>query len=53
MFEGAYTALVTPFKNDKIDYDLLTKAVKKRSVSTLFIFKIFFIFGILQFSYDG
>ncbi|HOP29619.1 MAG TPA: 4-hydroxy-tetrahydrodipicolinate synthase [Spirochaetota bacterium] len=28
MFEGAYTALVTPFKNDKIDYDALEKHIE-------------------------
>lgn len=28
MFEGAYTALVTPFKNEKIDYDALEKHIE-------------------------
>ena len=28
MFEGAYTALVTPFKNNKIDYDALEKHIE-------------------------
>lgn len=28
MFEGAYTALVTPFKNGKIDYDALEKHIE-------------------------
>lgn len=28
MFEGAYTALVTPFKNDKIDYDALENHIE-------------------------
>ncbi len=28
MFKGAYTALVTPFKNDKIDYDSLEKHIE-------------------------
>jgi len=30
MFEGAFTALITPFKNDKIDYDALELQIEKQ-----------------------
>ncbi|MDR0956630.1 MAG: 4-hydroxy-tetrahydrodipicolinate synthase [Endomicrobium sp.] len=30
MFSGVYTALITPFKNNKIDYDALKKLIEKQ-----------------------
>jgi 4-hydroxy-tetrahydrodipicolinate synthase len=28
MFSGVYTALITPFKNDKVDYESLEKLIE-------------------------
>lgn len=30
MFEGTYTALVTPFRNDEVDYDALEKHIERQ-----------------------
>lgn len=30
MFQGVYTAIITPFKNDKIDYDSYNKLLEKQ-----------------------
>ncbi|EMO23458.1 hypothetical protein LEP1GSC168_0818 [Leptospira santarosai str. HAI134] len=31
MFQGVYTAIITPFKDDKIDYDSYNKLLEKKA----------------------